>query len=157
MTKVTYKRFGDAVGLPKSRITKLVRDEVIDLNRGLDQSVIDYCQDLRDRLSNKKKVDGTLTDHRARHEKIKADLAELELKKRQRELIPANQVEEAWGMMISTCRAKLLGIPNRSGRIVLSIVRSKITQAEQREINEAMRKEIYAALSELASKECIAE
>ena len=77
---------------------------------GLDVCIANYCQDLRDKLANRKQIGGDLTAERTRHEALKADLAEIELAEKVGELIPVDLVIEKVGATLITVKSKLLAI-----------------------------------------------
>ena len=113
MTKINQSEFARVVGLPRSRVSELVRAGAIDLSQGLDASITEYCQDLRDKLSNRKQEAGSLTDHRTRHERAKADRAELELAARRGELLPTSAVIEMCSAGVTNCRNRLLALDKK--------------------------------------------
>ena len=83
------------------------------MSDGLDVCITNYCQGLRDKLGNREQAGGDLTAERTRHEKIKADLAEIELTEKIGELIPVDLVIEKIGTMLVTIKSKLLAIPGK--------------------------------------------
>ena len=107
MAKVTQAEFGRAIGLQRPRVSDLVRSGAVDLSQGLDASIAAYCQDLRDKLSNRRPEPGSLTDHRTRLEKVKADLAERELAIMDGEFVRADDVRDEWIDILTTVRGKL--------------------------------------------------
>ena len=83
------------------------------MSSGLDVCIAKYCQDLRDKLWNREQAGGDLRAERTRHEKLKADLAEIELTEKVGELIPVDLVIEKVGGMLVTIKSKLLAIPGK--------------------------------------------
>ena len=114
MERVTYQQFADHVGIAKSRVPEIVKNGVIDPAQGIDQARLDYCQDQRDRLANKIKDGGSLTDHRTRLEKANADRAELDLAEKRGELIPVELVNDKFGVVASNMKSALLAFRSRS-------------------------------------------
>ena len=45
-------------------------------------------------------------------DKVRRQLAELQLSRERREVIPAEQVEKTWSDFVAACRARLLGLPD---------------------------------------------
>ena len=80
---------------------------------------------------------------RARHEQLKADLAELELKKQRGELVEIEQVKRDWIKKIVACRGKLLSLPSKVAP------RFPLCDTSQ-EMEEVLKDGIVEALGELA-------
>ena len=82
---------------------------------------------------------------RARHEQFKADLAQLELKKKSGELIPVEEVVKDWGQMITACKTKLLALPSK--------ISPRLPGCDDvREMEQLIKAEIIEALDELSSQ-----
>ena len=111
MERVTYQQFADHVGIAKSRVPEIVKNGVIDPAQGIDQARLDYCQDQRDRLANKIKDGGSLTDHRTRLEKANADRAELDLAEKRGELSPVELVNDKFGVVAVEHEIGVVGFP----------------------------------------------
>ena len=79
---------------------------------------------------------------RSRHEAAKAELAELELAKRRRELLPAADVATRIGGVFTQCKTKILGIPARLRQLDPSL-----TEVQIRLIDDELR----SALEDLAA------
>jgi hypothetical protein len=58
-------------------------------------------------FESQRPMEGTLTFEKIRHERVKAERAELELAKEKRELLPRTSVEEAIGSAARTARVRL--------------------------------------------------
>lgn len=81
---------------------------------------------------------------RARHEQFKADLAQLELKKKSGELIPVDEVAADWGQMITACKTKLLALPSK--------ISPRLPGCDDvREMEQVIKAEILEALDELSN------
>jgi phage terminase Nu1 subunit (DNA packaging protein) len=88
---------------------------------------------------------------RARLMRAKASMAELELARLRRELLPADEVEAGWAQAIGRSRALLLGIPpGVSGEIVMLVRGEPDDDLADRLVRERLTRDIDAALSELA-------
>lgn len=81
-------------------------------------------------------------EERARHEREKRLLAELARQEKERELLPREDVEQAWNQAVNLTRTKLLG--------VASTVKQRIPHLEPEEVT-VIRELIREALEELAS------
>jgi phage terminase Nu1 subunit (DNA packaging protein) len=79
---------------------------------------------------------------RSRHEAAKAELAELELAKRRRELLPAADVASRIAGVFTQCKTKILGVPAR-----LRQLDPALTEAQLRLFEEELRE----ALEDLAA------
>ncbi len=81
---------------------------------------------------------------RARHEQYKADLAQLDLKKKSGELIPVDDVVSDWGKMITACKTKMLALPSKVSPMLQ-------TCDDVREMEQVIKSGILEALDELSS------
>lgn len=84
----------------------------------------------------------SLMESRARREAAEAELAEIELAEKRRELVPAKDVESRLVNVFAQCKTKLLGVPSRARQ------RDPALTGEQVSLIEALIRE---ALEELAS------
>jgi phage terminase Nu1 subunit (DNA packaging protein) len=83
---------------------------------------------------------------RARLAKLQADRIEVELAKTQGELIPVQQVIDAWSARILAFRAKMLALPAKTARVLAAL-------DDFKEIAAVLREEIEEALTELVREE----
>jgi hypothetical protein len=88
----------------------------------LDQCRIAYIRHLRAMASGHKSEDGDLDliAERARLTKIQGDLAALQLKEREGDLIGADIAMEEWGNVVQNVRAKLLAIPTKLAPLAMA-------------------------------------
>lgn len=93
-------------------------------------------------------TDGNLDpqQQRARLDCARADLAELDLAQKRGNLLDASVVSETWSHQVLIAKGRLLAIPNRLAPIVVGM-------GDMREIELAIRDEIYSALTELSTDE----
>jgi len=96
----------------------------------------DEADDSKADSRRKLKAEADLAEH-------KAELARLEVEEEQGRLIPAEQVADAWGKVLSTVKARLLAIPSA----VAPEVQSLATVAE---IEAHIRAAVTGALTTLA-------
>jgi hypothetical protein len=76
---------------------------------------------------------------RARRETALASLAELDLAKQRGELIPADQVLQAWSGIFSVVRSILLGLPSRiAGGVAGAATTQEISAAAMVVVREAL-------------------
>ena len=84
-----------------------------------------------------------LAKAKADHEEHKAKLAELELKRQTKELLPADEVAAAWADQIAIAKGRLLSLPSRVSGEVLRL-------KTQREIEDVIKAGIVTILEELS-------
>ena len=144
MPRLTQAGFGDLVGVEATSIAQLVRRGVLDLTRGADQCILDYCKNLREKAAGRSS-DGAhdLTEERARlahHQANNENLKELE---RRGDLVSVSEVLATWQDKIAASRAKLLSMPSKLAPAVA-------ISTDTTEVETALRGAIYEALEELA-------
>lgn len=107
----------------------------------------DYRAWIAERVRREAGVDAdgalSLAAERARLTRAQADKAEYEAATLAGELVRTAAVAESWGRMISAARARLLSMPTK----VAPLARAARSDADA---CEAIRREVYEALSELA-------
>ena len=148
--QVNVKLLGEILDLTPQRISQLVNDGVIPRSaRGryeLVPAVKAYIQFLRKRPTNNDPGDDDYATQRTRLTKAKADMAEMEKEQMANNLIPADDVSNAWDIMTSNMRSRLLSIPTKTATTVFSA----------NDVNEAkkiLRENINEALKELSAVE----
>jgi phage terminase Nu1 subunit (DNA packaging protein) len=106
---------------------------------------------VKHKLSLAKAGDGTalsLVAERSRLTKIKADNAELEIRRLAGELVPAADIEAAWLAVAGVVRSRLLLIPSKTAARVVALKTPGEAQA-------LLRKELNAALTAIATTPAI--
>ena len=86
---------------------------------------------------------GTLAKARAKNELFKANLAELEFKKRMGQLLPVEEVARVWTEQIHIAKERLLSIPTRIAPAILRMT-------ELRDVERCLRDALHAVLEELS-------
>jgi phage terminase Nu1 subunit (DNA packaging protein) len=81
---------------------------------------------------------------RTRLYRNQADHEELRVAEKSRQLIPVSEVDEVWGEIAIAIKSKLLAMPARIAQVALAA-------SSLREVEEAIRVEIYSALNELST------
>ena len=81
---------------------------------------------------------------RARLDRARAELAELELSRRRRELIPVEEVAQAWSEQVTIAKNRLLSLPSRVSSDVLRL-------KTQRAIENALKDAVIQILTELSN------
>ena len=137
--------FGKAVGLGRPTVSELCQRGVVDLTRGLEQSIVDYCKHLRERAAGRGGSTGEydLTEERARLSYHQANMEALKEFEHLGHLVNAQAVIATWQNMIAAARAKLLGMPVKLAPVLMGAV-------DLKDIEEKLRGEIHDALDELA-------
>ena len=90
--------------------------------------------------------DGNLnpSQERARLDRVRADLAELDLARRRGELLPAAEVVAAWSEQVAIAKGRMLAIP---ARVAPGMIRCRDLRSAERMLKDA----IYTVLEELAN------
>lgn len=114
MARVTQVQFAKAVGIPASTVPELKQKKIIDLTRGLEQSIIDYCKHYREKAAGRSGGgEFDLTEERARLSHHQANMARMDEQIKDGTLIPASTVLTEWQNTAASVRAKLLSLPSR--------------------------------------------
>lgn len=128
-------------------VQKLASEGIIPRAEGgkypLAASVQGYIKHLKMKATSADLTEDSYGNQRARLTKARADMAEMERRQLAAELIPADDVEAAWGLVTLALRGRLLAIPTKAVPRLLGA-----TNAVQ--ISEVLREEIGEALDELA-------
>lgn len=132
--------------MTERRVQQLTKEGVIPKqDRGryeLAPTVQAYIRYLQDRIAGRTE-DGSndWSAARAKHMAMKAELAEIELKKARAEVIAADEVKRAWAAILGEVRAGLLGTtPVRIAQLVQGVTDStELKRLVKTEIEDAMR------------------
>lgn len=147
---VPLKTIAKLLDITPRRVNILVNQEVLPkLERGryaVVPVVRAYIGYLRKRTVNNDVGADDYATHRARLTSAKADMAEMEREQMKDNLIPADDVADAWDAMASNMRAKLLSIPTKSATQVFAA-------KNQTEAKKILKEAINDALQELAAIE----
>ena len=148
MQPVNAATLGLVLGISRSRVVNLAADGVLPrAGRGLFDLPACVQSYVKHKLSLAKAGDGTalsLVAERSRLTKIKADNAELEIRKLAGELVPAADIEAAWLAVAGI----LLLIPSKTAARVVALKTPGEAQA-------LLRKELNAALTAIATTPAI--
>lgn len=145
-TQVPADRLCKLLDLGIRRLQQLADEGIIKKSdRGrydLVESVRGYVKFLRDRTLGPDQAANTYAEQRARLTRARADEEELKARQLAGELIPAAQLENAWGAVVDVMRLRLLAIPAK--------VAARIGMARNAvEAQQIIRAEIHDALTEL--------
>jgi|TARA_S200002703_G_scaffold108457_1_gene94246 phage terminase Nu1 subunit (DNA packaging protein) len=134
--------------LTERRVNQLAKDGVLPKSaRGryeLVPVVRAYIRFLREKTVNTDVGADDYAAHRARLTSAKADMAEMEREQMKSNLIPADDVADAWDAMVSNMRAKLLSIPTKSA--TQTFAAKNVTEAKS-----ILKDAVNDALKELAA------
>ena len=142
------KETADHLDLSTSRVSQLLKENILSKGRGQDAFDLDHCRVqyiryLRDSAYSGTENPGTLNDVKIKLVQAQAEKHELEVKQLKGKLIPTDEVQEYWIDFVSNCKAKLLALPSKLAH--------RIEGAEDyNEIEELLTIEVHEALSELS-------
>ena len=147
---VSQSNFAKAVGLTTGRISQLIKEGVVirddkDARGGvfLLESARNYDRLKGPAVSSEDGEDSLdLMAEKARHEKVKRELAELKLAKAEARAYDARTVEMVMTEMLSNLRTQLLGLPSK--------LAPQLEEKSKGEIYSIMTKEIEDKLGELS-------
>lgn len=88
---------------------------------------------------------GTLAKAKAKNELFKANLAELEFKKRTGQLLPVEEVERVWGDHVRIAKERFMSLPNR-------IAPTLLRMTELRDMETCLRNALREVLEEMSAK-----
>jgi phage terminase Nu1 subunit (DNA packaging protein) len=91
-------------------------------------------------------ADDELTQEQVRLTKVRADKLELELRERERQLVPVDEVKRLWASVTLAAKARLLAIP-------AAVAPTAALLGEPAEVQELIERAIDDALSELSRGE----
>jgi len=146
MTAPTFPRdtIAAVIGVTPRHIGNLIKEGMPTVGRGKYDlaACVQWYIDYRVRLASP----ATKFDN-ARLRKMVADAKkrEIEVKKLEGDLIPADKVAEAWTTILGAVRAKLLSIPTKMAPLVLAA-------DDLAEAQEIIKGQIYEVLNELSQK-----
>ena len=145
---VPLKTIAKLLDISPRRVNILVNEDVLPkLERGryaLVPVVRAYIGYLRKRTVNADVGADDYATHRARLTSAKADMAEMEREQMRDNLIPADDVADAWDAMVSNMRSKLLSIPTKSA--TQTFAAKNVTEAKK-----ILKEAVDDALEELAA------
>jgi phage terminase Nu1 subunit (DNA packaging protein) len=161
--KITRKAFGKALGLSAGRVTQLIKLGLPTCDNGrfillgvakawYEDRIHATAQKRGPKADGKHQTQdkGAADSSAARLLAAQADRAEslaviagLEVRRRKDELVEASDVEQGWSKLILAMRSRLLDLP---GKLAPRVVRI----SDVIEVQELIRKEIYAALTALS-------
>jgi len=142
---LTISAFAKKLGISYQRVFQLAKKGVIPINK---KNLIDATA-ARKILNDRRKLDDnlpmskTLADARIKVEAIRAEMLELEFKKKRSELIEREKVIEICTGIIMISKTKLLSIPTKVAPLVIGIESIK-------KIKSIIDKEIRNVLTELS-------
>lgn len=144
---IPVKQLAALLNLSTRRVQQLANDGIIYRDEhgkyDLVRSVRSYIRYLQDRSIGRDA--GPIDSHkeRARLLRAQADKTELEVRTLRGVLIPAEQVEKMWNMILAAFRARMLSLPIKAAQLVITI-------DDFHEAERIIRDQVYEALTELA-------
>lgn len=153
-TIVGVTELANVLGISTRRIQQLAKEGVIpkaghgkfnvDAARQAYKAYLDGAVSGGDLDSDNDKA--RLLKAQADRAEYEAELARLKVDEQSGALIPAEEVAEAWGKLVSNVKAKLLTVPS-------AVAPELFTSASAQEIEAGIRAAISAALTELSETE----
>ena len=140
----THSEMAKALGVSRQRVTQLVQEQVLVCDDSGALLLVANIQNY-ERYKASGGQDGEELDYmqeRARHEKVKREIAELKLAKMERNAYSAKTVELAMTEMLSNLRTQLLGLPSK--------LAPQLEGKSKEDIYVSMEREIKEKLSELS-------
>ena len=143
---VTLRELCGHMKLTPGRVSQL-KDQNVVRAVGRDQyDLIESMSAYIGFLQERGRDGGSLSDEQKRLTAARADLAEIEKRRVEAELIPADEVEQAWVKMLAVIKTRLLAVPAKMAPRVMVMQRAA-------EIKDALDREIRDALQEVADTE----
>lgn len=143
MLTTTQTGLAQALGISQQRVSQLLRDKVLTKDDAGNVLVVESLKNYyKSRSDNSGEEDVELSKERALHERVKRELAEIELAKRKNEVHETADVELVMTDMLANLRSQLLSIPAKMAPL--------LTGKTQDEINTALADEIQTRLTELS-------
>ena len=147
---VPLETISKLLDLTPRRVNQLTKDGVLPkVDRGryaLVPVVRSYIRYLRERSVNTDVGADDYAAHRARLTKARADMAEMEREQMANNLIPSDDVADAWEVMAGNMRSRLLAIPSKTAATIFSA--DDVVDAKK-----ILKDTINEALAELSSIE----
>ncbi|WP_342576513.1 hypothetical protein [Paenibacillus sp. FSL M8-0142] len=129
------------IGKSPQWVRQLTRDSVLEqVGRGkflLGESVQAYIKHIEGETSDGKV---SYRDEKAEHERIKKEIAQLELEEKRRNLHTTADVQEAWGTLLVNFRERMTGLPPRiANKLTYMTDEKEIRQYLEDQLNEMLR------------------
>jgi len=102
-----------------------------------------YVRFLRDRAVAGDAGGGGEAQDRVRLVRARADIAEFEARRLEGELVPVEEVGEAWSEMVARFRARMLALPSKAAPVAAAEERAEV-------VHDIIETFIHEALAELA-------
>ena len=133
----TLQEFAELIGITERHAYRLVNDGIVDRladgNVDLRTSIEAYYEN---KFCSNEQID--YMTEKARHEKAKRELAELELQKRRNEVHDAENVKIVMGDMLSNLRSQLLGLPTKMAPVLANRDTDYIAHELAKEIEDRL-------------------
>ena len=139
MPRLTQSDFGETVGISGPAVSDLVKRNIIDLKKGKERSIVDYCAHLREKAAGRSGLgDFDLTEERARLSHHQANIAALDEAVKEKTLIPAEVVASEWQHIFGNIRARLLSVPTSLAASCAHATREQVQEKAQELIKQAL-------------------
>lgn len=143
--QVSLNYLSELTGIDRRRVTRLLSDLPHEPgpNRAKHYDSATALRVLFGGLADGDRLDPSA--ERARLDRARAELSELELSRRRGELIPVPEVAAAWSQNVAIAKGRLLSLPSRVSGDVLRL-------KSQREVENLIRDQITNILEELSGE-----
>lgn len=143
--RLTQKAFAEHVGISHQAVAALIKEGALTLTHGdIDAARLQYISHIREQAAGRStpNAEYDLVEERARLAHHQANIAALDEKVKQGELIPAQVVISRWQDIASRFRAKMLAVP--------TALAGACAHAPQKEVQKEATKLIHQAMLELS-------
>lgn len=139
----TQNGMAQALGISQPRVHQLIQEGVVVKDSQGNVLVVDSLRNYYNRQAAEQEPENLeLGKERALHERVKRELAEIELAKRRNEVHEARDVELVMTDMLVNLRSQLLAVPAKMAPLLVGKTKD--------EINQQLTDEIQTRLTELS-------
>ena len=142
---VSQSNLARAIGVTSGRVSQLIQEGIVlrddkDARGGvfLVQSIRNYGALKNGRVADDDEEDIDYISEKAKHERIKREIAELRLAKMEGSVYAAKTVELVLTEMLSNLRTQLLGLPSKLAPQLEGKTRDQIYEVMTRELEERL-------------------
>lgn len=134
---------GKALGISRQRVGQLIKEGVVILDPNSDNGQVLVFESTKNYFSSKQVKDdnGEIIDYmeeKAKHEKVKREIAELKLAKYEGNVYDATTVEMVFLEMTTMLRSQLLGLPTKLAPVLEGKNKDAIYQIMTEEIESKL-------------------
>ena len=141
---VSQSNLARAIGVTSGRVSQLIQEGIVLRDDRDSRGGVFLVQSIRNYGALKNRRDGEGDDdldyisEKAKHERVKREIAELRLAKMERRAYDAKTVELVLTEMLSNLRTQLLGLPSKLAPQLEGKTRDQIYEVMTRELEERL-------------------